>query len=182
MSKNRREFARIDVELHARFRSVSGDEIRDLEQQLALRPSVWAPTDESRLRDLASSTAAGTDGILAQALLDVAAEIVLLRSRVLDLGGPMDTGTITQLSGGGGQLVASALLDLGQDLELRLDDYEQGLPPIRALVKVVHRRGEVPDAYGFRFEVIHARDQDRLIRFIYQLQRQAIREAQSTDS
>ncbi len=182
MSSNRREFARIDVSLCTRFRCLDEAEAEALTETLLARPSVWAPANESRLRDLASSTAAGTEGVLAQALLDLAGEIVQLRSRVLDAGGPMPSGTIVQISGGGGQLASPIDLDLHQLLELRFDDPAQCLPPIRALARIVHRRVTEVDAYGFRFEAIHPQDQDRLIRYIYQLQRQAIREAHATNS
>ena len=176
-----REFARIDVSLNARFQVLEPDSASRLLELLERKPSVWAPSQESALRNLAISGTSDREAILAQAVLDLAGQVVTLRSRLIDATGPMQSGTILELSGGGGRLSTEPLLDLDTLLELRLPSDEDGCPPVRALVRIVHRDPKPPGSYGLKFEGIHPQDQDRIIRYIYQVQRSALREQLEDD-
>ncbi len=171
----RREFARIPVQLRVRFRIVEDTEAGALSEEIVERPSVWAPAGEAALRDIASGTTSGKDGLLSQAILELASQVVRLQALVLDGAGPMQAGLVVQLSGGGGQLAAELPLRVGARIELRFADEETGAPPVRAIAEIVHEHADAPARYGFRFSAIHPQDQDRLIRFLYRIQRQQLR-------
>jgi hypothetical protein len=175
--KNEREWARVQVKVRARFKVIDEQEAARLEREILARPSVWGPSGEAGLRELAGSAAAGPSPLLAQALLEISRQVVRLQARFGDSGGPMETAEVGELSGGGGNLATPLLLRRGDRLELRFEDDDDDAPPVRALASVVHEGGPPPGRYGFHFDAIHSADRDRLIRFIYQVQRRALRTA-----
>jgi hypothetical protein len=172
---NDREFARIPVRIPARFKILSAEEIETLRETILDAPSVWALDGESTLRNLAASTQAGAEGILARAMLELSTQMARLTYRVLHSGGPMEPATLVQLSGGGARIECHPLLERGTRLQLRLEDHESGNPPVQVLAQVVHAEGSSPGRYGIKFETVHPADQERLIRFIYRLQRKELR-------
>jgi c-di-GMP-binding flagellar brake protein YcgR len=87
----------------------------------------------------------------------------------------MEPGTLVELSGGGARLESHLLMERGTRLQLRLEDDESGNPPVQVVAQVVHAEGSAPGRFGVKFETIHPTDQERLIRFIYRLQRRALR-------
>lgn len=176
-----REFARISVQLDTRFRVVEADAVELLEAQLAEAPSVWAPEGERALVDLASSTGTGNDALIAKAILDITRQIRRLRTSVRNPGGPMEVGLLSQVSGGGARLETSLPLDAGVCLDLRLLDDESEPPPVRALAEVIHGVGLPPGAYGLKFRAMHRSDTERLIRYIYRIQRRELRRASIPD-
>lgn len=175
--RNDREYARIPVRLGARFRLLEPDEASEVSKEILTAPTVWAPSGEAEIRNLASSAKAGPQGLLAAAILEIAEQLVVLRAAVLDQGGPMQAATLGELSGGGGQLTTELLLAQETKVDLRLDDPGSDAPPLRAVAEIVHRYGPPSGRYGFRFAAIHPSDRDRLIRYLYQLQRRALRNA-----
>lgn len=167
-----REFARIEVRLGALVQPLDEPRAEALRREILARQTVWAPGNETALRDMAASGQAGPESLLAQAILELAEQIARLQAKVLGPPEPVKRATIVQLSGGGGRLTSPLPLERGERLELRLDGEE--VHPIRMLIRVVHDHGA--DGHGFVFEAIHPRDQDRLVRLIYGLQRQGLRE------
>ena len=115
--------------------------------------------------------------MLAQAILDLCSQVAGLRSRILDSAGPVKSAAILQLSGGGGELRCDLCLEEGDRFEIRFKDDENDVPPIRALGQVVHE-SQQGNRVGFCFKAMHPRDQDLLMRTIYRLQREALRNAQ----
>lgn len=170
-----REFARVDCRIPARYGIVDPAHEDRTRAEILERASVWSPANEGTLRELASS-GHGHEAQLAAALLDACAQIVTLRARIGQGGGPMQAAEIRQISGGGGKMSTSLLLEAGAVLDLRLDPADDA-PPIRTLVEIVHVDGSAEAPYGFRFAEIHAGDRERLIRFVYLLQRRALRRA-----
>lgn len=175
---NEREFARFAVRLRARFRVVENDEeLETLSERLLETPSVWAPEGESELWKLADSPGSGPDGLLARAILDIARQVERLNGRLMDDAGPMSVGSVVQLSGGGIRFSTSTLLKAGDRVDLRLMDDESEAPPIRILGEVVHVEGTPPAHYGLAFKTIHPVDRERLMRYIYHVQRRELRRA-----
>jgi hypothetical protein len=176
-----REFARIQVGLGVGVQPLDPQRAERLRADILSHPSVWAPTDASALRDLAATGGSGHEAVLAQSILELATQLVRLRNRMSRGDGPVCRATLVQLSGGGGQLEGDLPLDAGDLFELRFDDDDHnGMPPLTALGRVIHRT-EPQAGVGFCFESIHARDQELLIRAIYMLQRRALRESGRTD-
>jgi hypothetical protein len=168
-----REFARIDVSFRATLRPLDAERAAELGEQILGRPSVWAPANEPTLRELATGGAVDAPAVLAQAVLELCEQVVHLRGRLAEPAGAAGKrATLLQLSGGGGLFVCDLALEEDDLFELRLDDGEA--PPIQALGRVIHRGGP-PGARGFRFEAIHPRDHELLMRVIYRVQRQALR-------
>jgi hypothetical protein len=176
-AKNEREWARVQVKVRARFKVIDEQEAARLEREILARPSVWAPSGEAGLRELAGSAAGGPSPMLAQALLEISRQVVRLQARLGDSEGPMEPAEVGELSGGGGQLATPLLLHRGDRLELWFEDDDDDAPPVRARASVVHEGGPSPGRFGFHFDAIHPADRDRLIRFIYQVQRRALRTA-----
>ncbi|ANM30512.1 hypothetical protein ABI59_14420 [Acidobacteria bacterium Mor1] len=173
MSEERqREYARIDVQLWAKVDLLTPAKANELTERIMKRPSVWAPREESALREI-TLTGSGVEAILAGSLLEVSEQIVHIRT-ALQAQGPSSPATLLQLSGGGGLLSTELMPELDSEIDLQLDAPEQGAPPIRCIARIVHR--DPPDVYGFAFAAIHPRDQERLIRYLYTLQRRSIRE------
>ena len=173
---NEREFARLEVQLRARFRVVESDEdLEALTADVLRRPSVWGLEGESELWHVADSPQSGPQGLLARAVLDLARQVQRVSGQVLDESGPMNVGSVVQLSGGGIRFATSALFSNGTILLLRLMDERMEAPPVRALAEVAHVEGEAAARYGLAFTTIHPADRERLIRYIYQLQRRALR-------
>ncbi len=173
-----REFARIPVELAARIRLLESDgEAQVLARELQERPSVWSVQEETELQRLATSSASAPEAVLARALLEVAAQLQRLRYRVLRPGPPMEPARVTEISGSGLRLSTERLLQPGTRLEIQLEDDENGAPPLRLLGEVVHASGRAPAFYGVRFVAAHPADARRLLRFIYEIQRRALRGA-----
>lgn len=171
---DKREFARVEVGFSALVQPVDPARAEQLRDIIRSRPSVWAPTNESSLRDLAHTGSVGPESMLAQAVLELSAQIVRLRSRVLESEAPVLAATIQQISGGGGQLECDMALSKGDRLEVMFQDSDDGIPPIRALIEIVHNSTKAVGV-GFRYDVIHPHDEKLLMRMIYQLQRQALR-------
>lgn len=176
-----REFARIQVRLGVGVQPLDSERAERLRAEISSHPSVWAPTDATALRDLAVTGGSGHEAVLAQSILELAAQLVRLRNRLSHGDGPVCRATVVQISGGGGQLEGELPLDSGDLFELRFDDDDDyGIPPLLTLGRVIHRTS--PEAgVGFCFESIHPRDQELLIRAIYTLQRRALRESGRPD-
>ena len=175
MSRDQRKYARIEAVVEARVRLVDEEQATEMKRSFGSRPSVWKLRDESTIRSLASQSGVDRQAVLAQAVLELAAQVVRLQAQIQQTDEPMHPATIVQLSGGGGQMSTPLPIKLGDKLEVHFQDDER-TPPIHALVEIVHARG-TPGGFGFRFEAIHPHDHDRLIRLIYQIQREALREA-----
>ena len=178
---NRRQFARIRVRLGARYRIVAGQEAEDLERELLEAPSVWAPEGESELLKLATRSGSGSDGLLAQAILDVSRQIGKLSHHILDRGGPAAFAEFHQLSGSGGLLSTHAALSEATRLDLRLSGDDIEAPPVRIVAEVLRGQPAATDDFPLRFRSIHPTDQERLIRFIHSLQRRKLRRASLRD-
>jgi hypothetical protein len=155
---------------------LDADQAEMVARELDARPSVWEPTNETGLRDLAIAASGSQEAMLAQAILDLSAEIVRIRARMLQPDATACTVDVVELSGGGGRMLTRLPMKADDRLEI-LFEPDDDLPPIRALLRIVHAYEDPGHGYGFAFQSIHARDRDRLIRLIYQLQRRALREA-----
>lgn len=176
--KNQREFGRFAVQLQARFRVIeAADEIEALAEKVRAATEIWSPEGESELRKLADGPLSGSEGALARAILSLGRQVERLTHRLMDDGGPMEVGNIVELSGGGALFVTGAVLDPGSVLDFRVVDDEGDAPPMRVLARVVHISGPPPRQYGLRFEEIHPVDRERLIRYVYQIQRRELRKA-----
>jgi len=171
-----REYARIDVGLRVRIQPLDEERAERLRAETRDRASVWAPSSQSAIRDLASGSAPGPAATLAQAILEITAEVARMRARVTRGARAVHEATLVQLSGGGGRLVCGFPLAMDDMIEFQLDDDDLDVPPIRALGKVVHC-GE-DGTVGFSFESMHPRDQDLVMRLIYGLQRRNLRARQ----
>lgn len=167
-----REFARIDVEIAVTIRPLDEDELERSRARLGTRPSVWGPSDEGTLRDLVNRNAGDHETVLARALLEITGQVVKLRSCLVEAPEGAVEGRLIQLSGGGGRVECRLGLDLDDHFEIRFVDDDNDIPPLRAVCTVVHRD---QTSVGFRFEVLHRRDEDLLVRTIYGLQRRALR-------
>lgn len=175
---DKREFARVEVAFDALVQPLDAERANNVREIIRSRPSVWTPANESTLRDIANSGSVGPESLLAQAVLELSEQIVQLRSRVLEADAPVKAATIQQISGGGGQLECGMALTKGDRLEVLFQDGEDGIPPIRALIEIVHNSTKAQGA-GFRYDAIHPHDEKILMRMIYQLQRQALRRQRS---
>jgi c-di-GMP-binding flagellar brake protein YcgR len=87
----------------------------------------------------------------------------------------MEPARIVQLSGSGCRISSPLMLDLGTRLEVQVEDDDSGAPPVRLVGKIVHAAGPPEGRYGLRFDGIHPADQERLIRYVYQVQRKELR-------
>jgi hypothetical protein len=173
---DQREFARIEVAYRLSILPLDDASAAKLREQIATRPSVWALRDELSLREIVDRTR-GTEALLAQAILDLSAQIVHLRRQLpASSGAPVWSATLRQVSGGGGMIEAEVPLDIGDLFELRFIDGDDEVPHFVALARIIDRRAA--GRFGFRFEAIHPRDQEALIRLIYALQRRALRQAE----
>lgn len=171
-----RAFFRVAVRLPARLRPLGADEIERLRDAVRTAPWVWAPSEAAALEGLASRPAASAERLLARAVLEVAEQVSALRGFLLEQGGPMSAATIVELSGGGGQLVARTPLEPGQRFELRIEPGGRGGPPaVRAVGEVVRLLDATAFFCAFRFDSIHSDDQDRLVAWLYAVQREAVR-------
>ena len=171
-----RKLARVAVDLKARFRVLDPTEHDAVRRRLMNAPSVWAPSDEASLLSLAASGASGTEALLARGLLDVCDQVRRLSYRVLASVGPMEAGQVVQVSGSGCQMSTRILLRPSTCLELQIEDDDDGVPPVRVVAEVVHAEGPAGGRYGLRFNSIHPTDQERLIRYLYRMQRRTLRE------
>ena len=180
--RNRREFARIAVQLRVRFRIVRGEEVEAVERALLEAPSVWAPAGESELLKLATSSGRGSEGFIAQAILDVCRQIGRLSHHAFVATGPTAVGEFLQLSGGGALMATRVVLTEGTHLDLRLSDEDLEAPPVRILAKILGgerlAEGEVP----VKFVTLHPTDRERLIRFLHALQRRELRRAHRSEN
>jgi hypothetical protein len=175
--RDERQHARIEVRLRARFTVLDRNEAEILEERILEAPSVWSPEGENELTKMADSGQSGPEGLLARAILDLSHQIGRLSHHLLTAIGPAEMGTISQISGGGAQFSTQYLLEEGSLLDIRLVDDELEAPPVRAIAEVVHVRGAPPSRYGIAFKTIHPVDNERLIRYIYQVQRRQLRQA-----
>lgn len=176
--ESQRAYARVAIKLSVRFRVLeSEDEAEQFGQSLIETPSVWGPPGESELWKLADSPSTGADGLVARALLALAAQIERLNRELLNADGPMEVGEIAELSCGGARFSTRLLLKNGQLLLLSLMGDDPDVPPVRCLAEVVHHEGRQDGQYGLAFKAIHPTDKERLTRFIYGLQRRELRRA-----
>ncbi|HEU4400471.1 MAG TPA: PilZ domain-containing protein [Candidatus Polarisedimenticolia bacterium] len=173
---SKRDFARVDVHLKARFLVLERPVYALLRDQIHRSPSIWGPEEEESLRELASTALSSPNGLLARAILDLANQIARMRARLEERDGPMQVAELLNLSGSGGLLdTGGVMLATGALLDLRIEDDASSLPPLRVLAEVVRQDRPQAGQYGLRFVAIHRQDQERLIRYIYDLQRQALR-------
>lgn len=172
MSQCQREYARIDVRLRGAIRPLDEEAVEQLRVELLTAPSVWSPGDEGSLREIVAGASA-EEAVLARGILDLANQFVRLKAMIEKPPGDTTEVDVSQLSGGGGKLHCAAPLRQDDLLEIRYLGEE--IPPVRAMIRIVHVHG---DEFGYTYEAIHAGDKDKLIRLIYQLQRVALREAQ----
>jgi hypothetical protein len=179
--RRQREFARVTVNLRARYHKLNPSRVEEVREKILRQPSVWATTVESTLRDMATSGSGGAEGALSRAILELSEQVVHLRSLVGEFGGPMNSVVISELSGGGGALIPDTAPEKGAILDIRIHDCEEAAPPIHFLAEVVHCKEDDPVRCGFKFTGIHPQDQDRLIRYIYKVQRKALRDAQDSE-
>jgi len=173
-----RRYARVRARLRARFRVIDSMSAATLEEELLAAASVWSPRGESELVKLAG----GPEGLMATAILDISRQIQRLSYRILDSDGPMEVGELDELSGGGAKLRSKAIFEKGTLLDMRLVDEDPEAPPIHMLAEVIHVRGGPPAVYGICFRGIHPLDKERLIRFIYGLQRRELRKTHTQES
>lgn len=177
-SINRREFARVDVRAEAQVMPVEPEELEALRVQLLRRASVWAPGDITALRMMANGSPSRESSMLARALVELSREVARLR-QVSD-GGDWDArgirGALQRLSGNGGQLESPAPVQKDDLLLMRVIADDSGMPPVQCLIRVVDPHVE-PGVCGFRFEAIHPEDQDRMVRHVFRVQRQELRDA-----
>jgi hypothetical protein len=172
-----RQHARVKVRLGARFTLLDREQAEELEEQLLEKPSVWTLSSENELMKLADGSQSGDEALLAGAILDLCRQVERLGHRQYEAVGPSEVGTVVQLSGGGMLFSTQYHMKEGDLLDIRLLDETMEAPPIRALAEIVHQRGAPPNRYGLRFNTIHPLDKERLIRYIYQLQRRELRRA-----
>jgi len=174
-SRSDREFARIPVELGARFRVLDEQAFKGLSKKLLTHASVWAPSEEKSLIDLATAGRSQPNGMLARAILDISAQVQRLSYRVLEPDVAMERAELAELSAKGCRLGSPLMLERGSLLEMRILDDGTGVPPVRVGAEVVHTDGAAPARYGVRFVIAHPTDIERLIRYIYQRQRETLR-------
>lgn len=170
---NSREFVRVIVKIPVHFRAVTREETETLEREFLSRPAGWGLNEEGALRDLAISPSGGSEGILARAILEITAQVGRLTGETEASDGPRQVGELVDLSGGGGLLQTETTLASGDFLDIRFT-YEDKAPPLRALVEILLQRTTHSEGYAFRFHTIHRLDQERLIRHVYDIQRQAM--------
>lgn len=171
-----RAFFRVPVRLSARLRPLGPDEIERVRELVRSAPGVWAPSEATALEALASRPAPSAERLLARTVLEVAEQVSELRRLLLERSGPMSAATIVELSGGGGQLAARTPLEPGQRFELRIEAGGPGGPPaLRAVGEVVRLLDPSALSCAFRFDSIHRDDQDRLVAWLYRVQREAAR-------
>lgn len=180
-TQHSREFARLDARLEARLREIGPEEAAALETRLGESPTVWALENETVLENMAAGVRSGNDAVLAESILELAKRLGQFRNRESDPGGPMGVATVIQLSGGGALLETHHLLSVGARVELRLIDDGSGVPPLQILAEVVHATDETPPTAGLRFEAVHPLDRERLVRFLYLLQRRELRRAHAPE-
>ena len=126
---DQREFARIPVRWTARVKALDEEQATLLEQELGLRPSVWEPANEVTLRDLVVNAAGTREAVLAQAILDIASELVRLRTRLEPSDPSFCEVDVVELSGGGGRLLTRLPMNVGDLLEIRFAPDDE-LPPL----------------------------------------------------
>jgi len=169
-----REFARIGVEISARVQPLDESRAARLAERVKSLSSVWVPTDESTLRDMAAGSVPANEALLARAMLELVDRLACLEDRLRETEGPVKPAVVSQLSGGGGLLACPLAFSVGDPFEIQLCSNADGVPPILALGRIVHRSAGEPTS-GFRFEAMHPKDQTLLMRFLYRLQREALR-------
>jgi hypothetical protein len=177
---NSREFARVQVRIRARCRVLDERSAPIFRDRIESFPTVWAPRSEGALRDLATNQSSARDGWLAQAILDVADRLVRLESTIAAADTPGSEGWIVELSGGGGRLEIGAVYERGTMLLVSFQG-EDDAPPLQVIAEIVHIVPQPPPAYGFRFASIHEADRERLIRYLYGVQRRALRASHDGD-
>ena len=166
----RREFARTSVQWPAWIKPLDLERAAALDVELRLRPSVWEPQNEESLRQLAYGGDGGREALLARAILDLTGEIVRLRAQLADPDRELRQVDVVELSRGGGRLITPLLLRPEDRLEIRFEPIDEGMPPIRALIRIVHRFEGPDPGFGFAYEAIHPHDRDRMDRLIDQAQ------------
>ncbi len=178
-----RAFFRVAVHVPARLRPLAPEEVERVREAVRRAPALWAPSEVPVLEGLASRPAPSAERTLARAVLELAEQVSALRGLLLEQGGPMGAATIVELSGGGGQLAARVRLDPGQHFELRIESGGPGGPaPLRAVGEVVRLLDPSGLHCAFRFDAIHPDDQDRLVAWLYDVQREAFRRAGGVSS
>jgi hypothetical protein len=165
----RREFSRTTVQWPAWIKPLDDEKAAALDVELRLRPSVWEPQNEETLRQLAYGSGGGhNEALLARAILDLTAEIVRLRAQLADPDRELRQVDVVELSRGGGRLITPLLLRPEDRLEIRFEPIDEGMPPVRALIRIVHRFEGPDPGFGFAYEAIHPHDRDRIDRLIDQ--------------
>ena len=173
---SKRDLIRVNVHLRARFLALEPAAGALLRDDIHRNPSIVDHEKEESLRELAAAALANPNGVMARAILDLANQIARLRVRLSDHDGPMLAAELLNLSGGGCLLdTGSVSLASGTLLDLRIEDDISSLPPLRVLAEVVRADGPERGRYGVRFAAIHRQDQERLVRYVYDLQRQVLR-------
>lgn len=167
--RDRREYARVAVSVPVRWQALDEEDAREVRESLMEAPTVWAPTDEPRLREIAARREEPAASVLARAVLELAEEVARHRRSLADGSGPMKAGTLVELSGGGGALDLAPVPECGRLIDLRLDD----APGVRVLAEIVGPPRE--SRIGFRFVAVHPQDHDRIIRYVYRIQRESLR-------
>ncbi len=176
--KSEREYARIDVRMNVRLRLLESDgEAERLGEQLLEKPSVWGPPGETELWKLADSPKTGSDGLMAKALLALAAQIERLNRVTQNIDGPMEIAEIVELSCGGARLLTDVMLVRGGKILLSFMGDDPEVPPVRLVAEVRHLKSGPDGYYGLAFTAVHPADKERLTRFIYHLQRRQLRRA-----
>lgn len=165
---DQREFARTPVQWPAWIKPLDHEQASALDVELRLRPSVWEPQNEEGLRQLAYASSGGQEALLARAILDLTGEIVRLRAQLADPDRELRQVDVVELSRGGGRLITPLLLRPDDRLEIRFEPIAAGMPPVRALIRIVHRYEGPDPGFGFAYDAIHPHDRDRMDRLIDQ--------------
>jgi hypothetical protein len=172
-----REFFRVSVRVPARLRLLAAEESEQVREEIRRAPTIWSLSEASSIEAIASRPAPSAERALAGAVLELAGQVSLLRARSFEPGGPMVVATVVELSGGGGQLEAASPLERGQRFELWIEPNPLAAPPLRAVAEVVRHLDSTGQHVAFRFDGIHPQDQDRLVAWLYGVQREALRPA-----
>ena len=171
-----RQFARVETALEVWAIRHDDDTARRLRDQLEIAPSLWSPPNSAQLRQMTTSIN-GEVQVLSQALLEACDWIARLLAQLRELPPQAERMSIVTLSGSGGMLRSDGPIDEGTLLELQLETDERALGPLRFLVETLRStREDKRFDVAFRIETIHPKDQRRLVRYTFDVQRRLLRE------
>jgi hypothetical protein len=178
--RERRSFYRVRVFAHVSLRPVTqADELAERRRLRAQRveparlPSFDDPTSSTELRQLLG----GVQRIASS--LDRIERRLERLERGAERGEELTSSTEISLSASGFAGSFEPILKDGALVVAELDLREAGLPPIRALARVVGPRFPHANATAFWFEEIHPDDRERIVQLAMQVQSQSLRQERS---